>query len=85
MLQFSVLKPPQDVLGSVATDAEVKAVHLTKAPLPDVRVDEILKRKALDLNKCNFFCANTLLITLVCLFRPKLKFRRRLKQKSSLS
>jgi hypothetical protein len=47
LFQFSILKPPQDVLSSVAADAEVEAVHLTKAPLPDVGVDEILEQEIL--------------------------------------
>jgi hypothetical protein len=42
LLELPVLQPPEDLLRAVAADAEVEAVHLTKAPLPDVRVDQVL-------------------------------------------
>jgi hypothetical protein len=43
LFKFTVLEPPEDTLRPVASDAEVKAVHLAKAPLPNIRIDQVLK------------------------------------------
>jgi hypothetical protein len=43
LFKFTVLEPPEDILRPVASNAEVKAVHLAKAPLPNIRIDQVLK------------------------------------------
>ena len=46
LLQFSVLEPPKERFCPISADAEIEAVHLTKAPLPNVGVDEVLQTKS---------------------------------------
>ena len=34
-IELAILQPPEDVLGAVATDAKVEAVHLAEGARPD--------------------------------------------------
>ena len=68
LLQFSVLEPPKERFCPISADAEIEAVHLTKAPLPNVGVDEVLQTKSFFIPFQIFkpFCSFLLILSQTC-------------------
>ena len=66
LLQFSVLEPPKERLGPISSDGEIETVHLTKAPLPNVGIDEVLKTESSFINLVTVFSFFALFIIANC-------------------